>query len=59
MHHALTETPPPGYISEDGEASDQQMNQSMESGKLVLSGQVCGEKKGASVFQNCTDLLLY
>lgn len=30
-----TETPPPGYISEDGETSDQQMNQSMESGRLV------------------------
>lgn len=29
-----TETPPPGYISEDGEASDQQMNQSMETGIL-------------------------
>ncbi|KAM9841860.1 mothers against decapentaplegic homolog 2 isoform 2-T2 [Aulostomus maculatus] len=28
----IPETPPPGYISEDGEASDQQMNQSMESG---------------------------
>ncbi|XP_070760902.1 mothers against decapentaplegic homolog 2 isoform X4 [Enoplosus armatus] len=26
------ETPPPGYISEDGEASDQQMNQSMDTG---------------------------
>lgn len=29
-----TETPPPGYISEDGEASDQQMNQSMDTGTL-------------------------
>lgn len=28
----VTETPPPGYISEDGETSDQQMNQSMETG---------------------------
>ncbi|KAF3702222.1 Mothers against decapentaplegic -like protein 2 [Channa argus] len=28
----IPETPPPGYISEDGETSDQQMNQSMESG---------------------------
>uniref|UniRef100_A0A8C6WHC1 Mothers against decapentaplegic homolog n=1 Tax=Neogobius melanostomus TaxID=47308 RepID=A0A8C6WHC1_9GOBI len=28
----IPETPPPGYISEDGENSDQQMNQSMESG---------------------------
>jgi len=27
-----SETPPPGYISEDGEASDQQMNQSMDTG---------------------------
>eukprot|EP00066_Takifugu_rubripes_P024475 XP_011613741.1 PREDICTED: mothers against decapentaplegic homolog 2 isoform X2 [Takifugu rubripes] len=26
----IPETPPPGYISEDGEASDQQMNQSMD-----------------------------
>ncbi|KAM3873758.1 mothers against decapentaplegic homolog 2 isoform 7-T7 [Diretmus argenteus] len=33
----IPETPPPGYISEDGETSDQQMNQSMESGKLLLS----------------------
>ncbi|KAJ0057736.1 hypothetical protein NL108_014406, partial [Boleophthalmus pectinirostris] len=32
----IPETPPPGYISEDGETSDQQMNQSMESGKLIL-----------------------
>lgn len=31
----FTETPPPGYISEDGETSDQQMNQSMETGRLV------------------------
>lgn len=30
-----TETPPPGYISEDGEASDQQMNQSsMDTGTV-------------------------
>ncbi|XP_072570401.1 mothers against decapentaplegic homolog 2 isoform X1 [Paramormyrops kingsleyae] len=28
----IPETPPPGYISEDGETSDQQMNQSMETG---------------------------
>lgn len=28
------ETPPPGYISEDGETSDQQMNQSMDTGTL-------------------------
>lgn len=30
----LAETPPPGYISEDGETSDQQMSQSMETGRL-------------------------
>ncbi|XP_051893041.1 mothers against decapentaplegic homolog 2 isoform X3 [Pristis pectinata] len=28
----IPETPPPGYISEDGETSDQQMNQSMDTG---------------------------
>ncbi|CAB1319509.1 unnamed protein product, partial [Coregonus sp. 'balchen'] len=28
----IPETPPPGYISEDGEASDQPMNQSMDTG---------------------------
>ncbi|NXU60420.1 SMAD2 protein, partial [Horornis vulcanius] len=28
----LIETPPPGYISEDGETSDQQLNQSMDTG---------------------------
>lgn len=33
-HIISTETPPPGYISEDGEASDQQMNQSMDTGTL-------------------------
>lgn len=33
-----TETPPPGYISEDGETSDQQMNQSMETGRIVGRG---------------------
>lgn len=31
----FTETPPPGYISEDGETSDQQMSQSMETGRLA------------------------
>ncbi|MEQ2278025.1 Mothers against decapentaplegic 2, partial [Xenotaenia resolanae] len=31
----IPDTPPPGYMSEDGETSDQQMNQSMESGRLV------------------------
>lgn len=34
LHTISTETPPPGYISEDGEASDQQMNQSMDTGNL-------------------------
>ncbi|OPJ69130.1 hypothetical protein AV530_007773 [Patagioenas fasciata monilis] len=29
----IPETPPPGYISEDGETSDQQLNQSMDTGK--------------------------
>ncbi|KFO64630.1 Mothers against decapentaplegic 2, partial [Corvus brachyrhynchos] len=34
----LIETPPPGYISEDGETSDQQLNQSMDTAsKSVLS----------------------
>jgi len=28
----VTETPPPGYISEDGETSDHQMNRSMDTG---------------------------
>lgn len=28
----IPETPPPGYISEDGETSDQQLNQSMDTG---------------------------
>jgi len=32
----LTETPPPGYISEDGETSDQQLNQSMDTGKIYF-----------------------
>lgn len=32
----MTETPPPGYISEDGETSDQQMNQSMETGETGI-----------------------
>lgn len=34
LHIILSETPPPGYISEDGETSDQQMNQSMDTGTL-------------------------
>lgn len=28
----LAETPPPGYLSEDGETSDHQMNHSMDAG---------------------------
>ncbi|KFP06530.1 Mothers against decapentaplegic 2, partial [Calypte anna] len=32
----LTETPPPGYISEDGETSDQQLNQSMDTGNNLF-----------------------
>lgn len=32
----IPETPPPGYISEDGETSDQQLNQSMDTGKNVF-----------------------
>jgi len=27
-----SETPPPGYLSEDGETSDHQMNHSMDTG---------------------------
>lgn len=37
----FTETPPPGYISEDGETSDQQMNQSMETGRLDGCSLLC------------------
>ncbi|KFZ57327.1 Mothers against decapentaplegic 2, partial [Antrostomus carolinensis] len=33
----LTETPPPGYISEDGETSDQQLNQSMDTDFFLAS----------------------
>ncbi|KFW84900.1 Mothers against decapentaplegic 2, partial [Manacus vitellinus] len=33
----FTETPPPGYISEDGETSDQQLNQSMDTGNIYFS----------------------
>lgn len=33
----LIETPPPGYISEDGETSDQQLNQSMDTGNIYFS----------------------
>lgn len=29
----LLETPPPGYLSEDGETSDHPMNPSMDAGK--------------------------
>lgn len=32
----LIETPPPGYISEDGETSDQQLNQSMDTGNIYF-----------------------
>ncbi|KFV76434.1 Mothers against decapentaplegic 2, partial [Struthio camelus australis] len=31
------ETPPPGYISEDGETSDQQLNQSMDTDRFLFS----------------------
>lgn len=37
---SLIETPPPGYISEDGETSDQQMNQSMDTGEYLFSSRV-------------------
>lgn len=30
------ETPPPGYLSEDGETSDHQMNPSMDAGESPL-----------------------
>lgn len=33
LFYTFVETPPPGYISEDGETSDQQLNQSMDTGK--------------------------
>ncbi|RXN21057.1 mothers against decapentaplegic -like protein [Labeo rohita] len=33
----IPETPPPGYISEDGETSDHQMNRSMDTGSPNLS----------------------
>uniref|UniRef100_A0ACB8E4X9 Mothers against decapentaplegic 3 n=1 Tax=Sphaerodactylus townsendi TaxID=933632 RepID=A0ACB8E4X9_9SAUR len=29
----IPETPPPGYLSEDGETSDHQMNHSMDAGR--------------------------
>jgi len=32
-HFMILETPPPGYLSEDGETSDHQMNPSMDAGK--------------------------
>lgn len=38
----LIETPPPGYISEDGETSDQQLNQSMDTGDFILFFLLCG-----------------
>lgn len=31
----ISETPPPGYLSEDGETSDHQMNHSMDTGSLT------------------------
>ncbi|XP_066195247.1 mothers against decapentaplegic homolog 2 isoform X5 [Sylvia atricapilla] len=34
----IPETPPPGYISEDGETSDQQLNQSMDTGTPSTPG---------------------
>lgn len=33
----VAETPPPGYISEDGETSDHQMNRSMDTGDSAYS----------------------
>ena len=33
----VLETPPPGYLSEDGETSDHQMNHSMDTGSPNLS----------------------
>lgn len=33
MFLGVSETPPPGYLSEDGETSDHQMNHSMDAGK--------------------------
>lgn len=32
------ETPPPGYLSEDGETSDHQMNHSMDAGQSLKGG---------------------
>lgn len=32
----ILETPPPGYLSEDGETSDHQMNPSMDAGNFFL-----------------------
>lgn len=31
----IPETPPPGYLSEDGETSDHQMNHSMDAGQSL------------------------
>ncbi|OXB77627.1 UNVERIFIED_CONTAM: hypothetical protein H355_002936 [Colinus virginianus] len=36
-HFMILETPPPGYLSEDGETSDHQMNPSMDAGSPNLS----------------------
>ncbi|XP_074058486.1 mothers against decapentaplegic homolog 2 isoform X3 [Macrotis lagotis] len=44
----IPETPPPGYISEDGETSDQQLNQSMDTGRGVRLYYIGGE-----VFAEC------
>lgn len=40
MFYTSVETPPPGYISEDGETSDQQLNQSMDTGKNIQNSSV-------------------
>lgn len=50
-----SETPPPGYISEDGEASDQQMNQSMDTGKHCRA--TCCSGSDGKRRTNGTDLL--
>lgn len=41
LYFFKTETPPPGYISEDGETSDQQLNQSMDTGKIFTTSKIC------------------
>lgn len=37
VYLCVSETPPPGYLSEDGETSDHQMNHSMDTGSPNLS----------------------